>query len=432
MKRKSAKKLAVLAAGAMLLLAGCGSNNGNNAAGSGSGQPTESGASQPASGSASPAASGDVIKVGILHSLSGTMAISEVSVRDAELMAIDEINAAGGVLGKQIVPIVEDGASDWPTFAEKARKLLTDDKVATVFGGWTSASRKAMLPVFEELNGLLWYPVQYEGMEKSPNIFYTGATTNQQIVPAVDWLLENKGKKFYLLGSDYVFPRTANMIIKAQLKAKGGELVGEEYTPLGATDYSTIISKIQAAKPDVVFNTLNGDSNVAFFKQLKDAGITSDKLTTMSVSVAEEEVRGIGADVLAGHLTAWNYFQSIDSPENKKFVDAYKAKYGADRVTDDPIEAGYTAVYLWKEAVEKAGSTDVDKVKEAAKGLEFDAPEGKVKIDGDNQHLYKVARIGEAQPDGQFKELWNSGDAVKPDPYLETYDWAAGLSDSSQ
>jgi urea transport system substrate-binding protein len=374
------------------------------------------------------AASGDTIKVGILHSLSGTMSISEVSVKDAEMMAIEEINAKGGVLGKQIEPVIEDGASDWPTFAEKARKLLSEDKVATVFGGWTSASRKAMLPVFEELNGLLWYPVQYEGLESSPNIFYTGATTNQQIVPAVTWLLQNRGKKFFLLGSDYVFPRTANKIIKEQLKAEGGELAGEEYTPLGHTDYSTIITKIKEAKPDVVFNTLNGDSNVAFFKQLKDAGITSKDLTTLSVSVAEEEIRGIGADVLTGHLAAWNYYETTDTPQNKTFVENYKKKYGSDRVTADPIEAGYDAVYLWAAAVEKAGSTEVAKVKEAAKELEWDAPEGKVKIDGATQHLYKTVRIGEVQAGGMFKELWNSGQPVKPDPYLKGYTWAATLS----
>ncbi|HEX9063304.1 MAG TPA: transporter substrate-binding protein, partial [Clostridia bacterium] len=253
-------------------------------------------------GSDSSSSSQDVIKVGILHSLSGTMAISEVSVKDAEMMAIEEINASGGVLGKKIEPVLEDGASDWPKFAEKAKKLLQNDKVATVFGCWTSASRKAVLPVFEENKGLLWYPVQYEGMEASPNIFYAGAAPNQQIVPAVEWLLKNKGKKFFLLGSDYVFPRTANKIIKAQLASMGGELIAEEYTPLGHTDYSTIVNKIKAAKPDVVFNTLNGDSNVAFFKQLKDAGITSKDLTTCSVSIAEEEVRGIGADIMKGHL----------------------------------------------------------------------------------------------------------------------------------
>jgi urea transport system substrate-binding protein len=370
----------------------------------------------------------ETIKVGILHSLSGTMAISEVSVKDAELLAIEEINAKGGLLGKQIEPIIEDGASDWPTFAEKARKLISSDQVATVFGGWTSASRKAMLPVFEELNGLLWYPVQYEGLESSPNIMYTGATTNQQIVPSVTWLLENRGKSFFLLGSDYVFPRTANLIIKKQLEAEGGKLVGEEYTPLGHTDYATIISKIQAAKPDIVYNTLNGDSNVAFFKQLKDAGISAQDLTTLSVSIAEEEVRGIGADILTGHLAAWNYYQTTATPENEAFVKAYKAKYGEDRVTGDPIEAGYIAVYLWAAAVEKAGSTDVDKVKEAAKGLTFQAPEGLVTVDGETQHIYKKVLIGEVQADGMFKELWSTPEPVKPDPYLKGYSWAEGLS----
>ncbi|MDN4600503.1 urea ABC transporter substrate-binding protein [Paenibacillus sp. F6_3S_P_1C] len=414
MKKRSVKLWSVLL-GAVIALTGC----------------VEGGAPPEASGSGGtgePASSGDTIKVGVLHSLSGTMAISEVSVKDAEMLAIEEINAAGGVLGKQIEPVVEDGASDWPTFAEKAGKLLQQDKVAAVFGGWTSASRKAMLPVFEQNKGLLFYPVQYEGLESSPNIFYTGATTNQQIVPSVTWLLENRGKKFYLLGSDYVFPKTANQVIKAQLAAEGGKVVGEEYTPLGHTDYSTIISKIKAAKPDIVYNTLNGDSNVAFFKQLKDAGISSEQLTTLSVSVAEEEIRGIGADVLKGHLASWNYYQTTDTPENKTFVEKYKEKYGGDRVTADPIEAGYVAVYLWKAAVEKAGSTDVEKVKEAAKGLEFDAPEGKVTVDGENQHIYKTVRIGEVQEDGQFKELWNSGAPVKPDPYLKTYEWGASLS----
>ncbi|KXJ38565.1 ABC transporter substrate-binding protein [Bacillus spizizenii] len=372
--------------------------------------------------------SGDSVKVGILHSLSGTMAISEVSVHDAELMAIQEINQKGGVLGKKLEPVVEDGASDWPTYAEKMRKLLQQDKVAAVFGGWTSASRKAMLPVVEQNNGLLFYPVQYEGMETSPNIFYTGATTNQQIVPAVDWLLKNKGKKFFLIGSDYVFPRTANKIIKAQVKADGGEIVGEEYTPLGHTNYSTLVSKIKEKQPDVIFNTLNGDSNVAFFKQLKDAGISADDMPVMSASVAEEEIRGIGSDVLKGHYAVWNYFQTTNTSENQTFVKNYKKMNGDSRVTSDPIEAGYNAVYLWAAAVEKAKSFDVDKVKKAADGIAFKAPGGTVKIDGDTQHLYKTVRIGQITGDGQFKEVWNSGEPVKPDPYLKTYDWAKGLS----
>ena len=374
----------------------------------------------------------DTIKVGILHSLSGTMAISETAVHDAELLAIEEINAAGGVMGKQIEVVIEDGASDWPTFAEKARKLLQEDEVSVVFGGWTSASRKAMLPVFEANNGLLFYPVQYEGLETSPNIFYTGATTNQQIVPAIEYLLGEGKTKFYLLGSDYVFPRTSNLIINKQLAAAGIEAVGEEYTPLGHTEYSTVITKIKAAEPDVVFNTLNGDSNVAFFKQLKDAGITAEELPTISVSVAEEEITGIGAENIAGHLVAWNYFQTTDTPENVKFVTAFKAKYGENRVTDDPIEAGYFGVYLWKAAVEKAGSTDVMAVKEAAKGIQFAAPGGLVTIHNENQHVSKTVRIGTVRQDGQIDEIWNSGAPVVPDPYLDTYAWATGLRELAQ
>ncbi|WP_207952199.1 urea ABC transporter substrate-binding protein [Paenibacillus turpanensis] len=379
---------------------------------------------------AAASADSNTIPVGIVHSLTGTMSISEVSVRDATLLAIEEINAAGGVLGKQLKPIVEDGASDWPTFAEKVKKLLQKDKAAVIFGGWTSSSRKAMLPVVEKEKGLLFYPVQYEGLESSPNIFYTGATTNQQIIPAVTWLLEENKKKLFLLGSDYVFPRTANKIIKEQLKADGGELVAEEYTPLGHTDYSTIINKIKQNKPDAIFNTLNGDSNVAFFKQLKDAGITPSDMPVVSVSIAEEEIKSIGASILEGHYTSWNYYQTTETPENKKFVEAFKTKYGKDRVTDDPIEAGYFGVYLWAEAVKKAGSTDVEKVKAAAKGIEFNAPNGKVTIDGDNQHVYKTVRIGQIQADGQIKEVWSTGKPVKPDPFLKTYPWGANVTNA--
>ena len=377
-------------------------------------------------------ASSDTIKVGILHSLSGTMAISESAVHDAELLAISEINAAGGVLGKQLEAVIEDGASDWPTFAEKAGKLLQNDEVAVVFGGWTSASRKAMLPVFEGNNGLLFYPVQYEGLESSPNIFYTGATTNQQIVPAIEYLLDQGKTKFFLLGSDYVFPRTSNLIINKQLEAAGLTAVGEEYTPLGHTEYSTVIAKIREADPDVVFNTLNGDSNVAFFKQLKDVGISAEDLPTVSVSVAEEEITGIGAENITGHLVAWNYFQTTDTPANAEFVAAFKAMYGDDRVTDDPIEAGYFGVYLWAAAVEAAGSTDVAAVKEAAKGISFEAPGGTVTIHDENQHVSKTVRIGSVRADGQVDEIWNSGSPVEPDPYLVTYEWAAGLSDAAQ
>jgi urea transport system substrate-binding protein len=367
------------------------------------------------------------IKVGILQSLSGTMAISEVTVKNADLMAIEEINAAGGVLGKKLVPVVEDGASDWPTFAEKAQKLISVDKVATVFGGWTSSSRKAMLPVFEKNKALLWYPVQYEGLETSPYIFYTGATTNQQIIPGLDYLKSKGLTKIFLVGSDYVFPRTANKEIKAYAKANGMEILGEEYKPLGDTDFATLTNKVKDAKPQAVFNTLNGDSNVAFFKQLKSLGITAADMPVLSVSIAEEEVKGIGPDILSGHLTAWNYYQTTDNPQNTKFVAAFKKKYGAASVTSDPMEAAYTSVYLWAAAVKKAGSTDVTKVKKAAAGLTFDAPEGKVTIDGPTQHLYKTARIGLIGADGQIKEAWNSGGPIKPDPYLKSYPWAVGL-----
>ncbi len=361
---------------------------------------------------------GETIKVGILHSLSGTMAISEKSVVDAEKLAIKEINANGGVLGKQIEAVLEDGASDWDIFREKANKLIDQDKVAVVFGCWTSASRKNVKPVFENKDHMLWYPVQYEGQECSQNIFYTGAAPNQQIEPAVDWLLKNKGKEFFLVGSDYVFPKTANQIIKAQLKANGGKTVGEDYLPLGNIEVTPIISKIKQALPNggVIFNTLNGDSNVAFFKQLKGAGITPDKYPTMSVSIAEEEVKAIGVKYLKGHYAAWNYFQTVDTPANKKFVEAFKKEYGSDRVTNDPMEAAYIGVYLWKQAVEKAETTDLEKVRVAAYGQTLEAPEGKVTMNS-NHHLSKVVRIGEVRDDGLFEIINETPTAVDPIPW---------------
>lgn len=380
------------------------------------------------------AAEGDTIKVGVLHSLSGTMSISEVSVKDATLLAIEEINAAGGVMGKMLEPVIEDGASDWPTFAEKARKLIQQDEVAVVFGCWTSASRKAVLPVFEELNGLLFYPVQYEGLETSPNIFYTGAEPTQQIIPGVDFLVDELGAdSIYLLGSDYVFPRTANLIIKAQLEHLGIDLAGEEYVPLGGTEFSTLISKIQEAQPAAIFNTLNGDSNVAFFKQFKDAGFTAEDLPVISVSVAEEEVRGIGAENIAGHYVSWNYYQTTDTPENEAFVAAYKAAYGDDRVTADPIEAGYFGVYVWKALVEAAGSTDVEAVTAAAdeNEIEIAAPGGPIKVDGETQHMYKTVRIGIINEDGLITEVSASDGPVKPDPWLAGIEWAAGLAEGA-
>ncbi|PLS75775.1 MAG: urea ABC transporter substrate-binding protein [Actinobacteria bacterium] len=371
---------------------------------------------------------GDTVKVGVLQSLSGTMSISEVAVKNSELLAIKEINAAGGVLGKKIKPIVEDGESKPEVFAQKIEKLITSDKVAVVFGGWTSASRKAMKPVVEGANGLLFYPVQYEGLEVSPNIFYTGATTNQQIVPALDYMKEQGLTRVYLVGSDYVFPRTANKEIKAYAKANGLEILGEDYLQLGDTNVQGIVQKVLAAKPQVVFNTLNGDSNVSFFKELKAKGNTPDKIQTVSVSIAEEEVGGVGVDNLLGHLVAWNYYQTTGGEKNAKFVEAFKAEYGAEKNTADPIEAGYNSVYIWKAAVEKAGSFDVKKVTAAAGGLELDTPEGLLTVHPTNHHVFKTARIGKINAQGLIDEVWNSGKPVAPDPCLDTYTWAAGLA----
>lgn len=364
------------------------------------------------------------VKVGLLHSLTGSMAISEVSVRDAEKLAIKEINAKGGVLGKKIVAVEEDGASDPATFATKAEKLIADDEVSTVFGCWTSSSRKAVKQVFEDYDNLLWYPVQYEGMESSSNIMYMGAAPNQQIVPAIDYLAEKGYKKFFLLGSDYVFPRTANMIANAQIKNLGLEVVGEEYAAMDQTEFSAIISKIEDAKPDVIINTLNGTGNVSFFKQLNEKNITSDDIMTMSFSIAEEEVKTIGSDILKGNLVSWNYYQTTEGERNDAFVKAYKEEYGEDRVTSDPAEAAYDAVYLWAAACEKAESFDVADVKKAAADLSYDAPEGKVTIDGDNQHLYKKVRVGEIKEDGLIYEVYATDEEVEPDPYLKSYQWA--------
>lgn len=368
---------------------------------------------------------GDTVKVGLLHSLTGSMAISEKSVRDAEVLAIKEINAAGGVNGKQIEYVEEDGASEPSTFATKAEKLIDSEGVSTIFGCWTSSSRKAVKPIVEEYGSLLWYPVQYEGMESSSNIVYTGAAPNQQIVPAIDYLLDQGYKKFFLLGSDYVFPRTANMIINAQLEAKGAEAVGEEYADMDQTDFAAIISKIEAAKPDVIINTLNGTGNVSFFKQMSEKNYTSSDYMTMSFSIAEEEVATIGADILKGHMVSWNYYQTTDTEKNKEFVKAYKDAYGENRVTSDPAEAAYDAVYLWKAACEKADSFEPEDVIKAVESgeISFDAPEGTVTIQGDNHHLVKPVRIGQVGDDGLINEIYAT-DPVAPDPYLSTYDWA--------
>ncbi|GAB3716920.1 urea ABC transporter substrate-binding protein [Nocardiopsis nanhaiensis] len=370
----------------------------------------------------------DTVTVGMLHSLSGTMAISEVTVRDSVQLAIDEINADGGVLGRHIEPVIEDGASDEATFAERAQKLLQSDDAVTVFGGWTSAARKAMLPVFERDNGLLWYPVQYEGLEASDNIVYTGATTNQQIIPALDYLREQGHTSLYLVGSDYVFPRTANQIITAYADHHDMEITDEEYTPLGHTEYATITNDIARTQPDAVFNTLNGDSNVSFFQQLQSAGVDADTTPVLSVSLAEEEVEGIGATNIAGHLTAWNYYQTLDTEPNTGFVEAFTDTYGTDRVTSDPMQSAYNGVYLWKEAVEAADSFDVDDVRAALDGISIDAPEGTITIDGDTQHVVKTARVGQVNDEGLIDEIWTSQDPITPDPYLNEYDWATDLT----
>ncbi|MFC7616583.1 urea ABC transporter substrate-binding protein [Actinokineospora soli] len=372
--------------------------------------------------------SGASVKIGFLNSLSGTMAISEKTVFDSLSLAAEQINAAGGVAGKQLTVVSEDGASEPTVFAEKAGKLISSDCVAAVFGGWTSSSRKAMLPVFEGANALLFYPVQYEGLESSPNIFYTGATTNQQIVPALDYLKEQGAKSLFLVGSDYVFPRTANKIIQAYAKANGIEVKGEEYAPLGHTDFATIVNKVKAAGADAVFNTLNGDSNVAFFKEYRNAGLTAAAMPVLSVSIAEEEVGGIGVDNLVGQLTAWNYHQTLDTPANKEFVAAFKGKYGAERVTSDPMEAAYTSLFLWKAMVEKAGSFQPADVAKASGGVSFAAPEGTVTVNGENHHIAKTAIVGAIAEDGLIYPKWTSDGPIEPDPYLKGYPWASGLS----
>ena len=377
------------------------------------------------------AASKEPIKIGILHSLSGTMAISEVSLRDVVLMAVEEINAAGGVLGRQIQPVIVDPASNWDLFAEKAKQLLLVNKVSTVFGCWTSVSRKSVLPVFESNNGLLFYPVQYEGEECSRNVFYTGAAVNQQAIPAVEYLMSEEGgayKKFYLLGTDYVYPRTTNKILRAMLLAKGipASKIGEEYTPFHHQDYQTIVRKVrQFARggDTAVISTINGDSNVPFYKEFANQGLRSEDVPIMAFSVAEDELRGMDTSALVGHLAAWNYYQSINSPSNQKFVSNFKAYCnkkglpgGDQRVTDDPIEAAYYGVHVWKQAVEKAGTANVDAVRKAVYGMDFDAPGGKKKMDEANHHTYKPVLIGEIRKDGQFS-IVSKTDLVRAEPW---------------
>lgn len=386
---------------------------------------------------ASAPSSGDTIKVGILHSLSGTMAISETSLKDTALMTINEINAKGGVMGKKLEPVVVDPASDWPMFAEKTRQLLTQNKVDVIFGCWTSVSRKSVLPVVEELNGLLFYPVQYEGQEQSKNIFYTGAAPNQQAIPAVEYLMSAEGGKaerFVLLGTDYVYPRTTNQILRAFLKSKGiaEKDIMEEYTPFGFSNYQTIVSNIKkfsAGKKTAVISTINGDSNVPFYRELGNQGIKAADIPVMAFSVGEEELRGIDTKPLVGHLAAWNYFMSVKNPTNAKFIKDYKqyaVQYklpNADKVvTNDPMEATYVGINMWKQAVEKAKSTNVDKVREAMAGQTFAAPSGyTLKMDAENHHLWKPVMIGQIRADGQFDVVYKTPEVIRAEnwsPYI--------------
>ena len=397
---------------------------------------------------------GETIKVGVLHSLSGTMAISETSLKDVALMAIEEINADGGLLGKQLEPVVVDPASDWPLFAEKARELIQKHKVAVTFGCWTSVSRKSVLPVFEEFNGLLFYPVQYEGEESSYNVFYTGAAPNQQAIPAVEYLMSEDGggaKRFVLLGTDYVYPRTTNKILNYFLKSKGVSKkdIMETYTPFGHSDYQTIVADIKkfaAGKPTAVISTINGDSNVPFYKELGNQGIKAEDIPVVAFSVGEEELRGIDTKPLVGHLAAWNYFMSVKTPENKAFIkkwNAYVKKNnlpgGSKRVTNDPMEATYIGIKMWAQAVKQAGTIDVNAVRQAIGGQTVDSPSGfKITMDAKNHHLHKPVVIGEIQADGQFEVVWQTAGPIRAQawsPFIPesskrvadwTYPWLCG------
>jgi urea transport system substrate-binding protein len=375
----------------------------------------------------------DTIKVGVLHSLSGTMAISETVLKDVTLMAIDSINAKGGVLGKKLEAVVVDPASNWPLFAEKARQLLSQDKVAVVFGCWTSVSRKSVLPVFEELNGLLFYPVQYEGEELSKNVFYTGAAPNQQAIPAVEYLMSKEGggaKRWVLLGTDYVYPRTTNKILRAFLHSKGvdDKDIDEKYTPFGHSDYQTIVADIKkfaAGGKTAVVSTINGDSNVPFYKELGNAGLKATDVPVVAFSVGEEELRGVDTKPLVGHLAAWNYFMSlknpVDSAWEKEWAGYVKAKKlpNADKpLTNDPMEAAWIGIHMWKQAVEKAKSTDTDKVIAAMAGQKFAAPDGfTIEMDPKNHHLHKPVFIGEVKADGQFNVVWKTKGPIKAQPW---------------
>jgi urea transport system substrate-binding protein len=356
------------------------------------------------------------VKLGLLHSLTGTIAIAEAALVDAEKLAIDEINAAGGVMGRPIQPIVEDGASDWPTFAEKTRKLLQRDQVAAIVGCYTSASRKAVLPILNQHHGLLYYPTYYEGQEQDSQVIYTSQEATQSVIAAIQWMATQQGKTFFLVGSDYIYPRTCNKIARPTIARVGGTVVGEEYAPLGNTEFSSIINKIKAAKPDWIYSTVVGGSNVAFYKQLKAAGLDGQQQKLLSTVVSENEIDGIGRENAVGYYACMGYFQSLQNPRNAAFVKALKAKYGQNRVVGDPMECAYNSVYFWKKAAEKAQSFDVDKVIAASSGLPLDAPEGQIHINATNHHVAKRVRVGRARADGQFDIVYESG-LIEPNPF---------------
>lgn len=362
-------------------------------------------------------ADNEPIQVGVLHSLTGTMAFSERDVVDATLLAIEQINARGGVLGRPLKAVIRDGASDWTLFAELADDLIVKEQVEVVFGCWTSACRKTVLPIFEQHDHLLFYPVQYEGLESSPNIVYTGAAPNQQIIPAVKWAMDHLGSRFFLVGSDYVFPRSAHRIMSDQIVSLRGEVLGNEYVLLGSTDVDEVVESIVASQPDVILNTLNGDSNIAFFERLRAHGIGPDDIPTISFSIAEVELQAMGSEAFVGDFAAWNYFQSLEDEANQDFVRAFRTRFGDDRLITDPMEAAYTGVQLWAAAAELSAGTRPHAVRNALPGLSLVAPHGPVSIDPVSQHLWKTVRIGRIRSDGQFDIVWATPKPVRPLPY---------------
>lgn len=419
--------IAMVAVAAFLIF-GNGLQNENTPGGNLASTPTDPSASPPL-----PAPAGDPIRIGVLHSLTGTMSSSESPVVDAVLLAVNELNQSGGVLGRPVEAVVADGRSDSKIFAQEAERLIQQDQVCTVFGCWTSASRKTVVPVFEELDHLLMYPVQYEGIEESPNVIYLGAAPNQQIIPAIKWAYAFQNKRqFFLVGSDYVFPRIAHEIIKDQLKELGAELTGEAFIPLGSPDVKTTVQQIQELKPDVILNSINGDTNIAFFAELRNAGITPENIPTISFSIGEAELQHLNVSAMAGDYAAWNYFQSVPSDENQDFVTAFRSRYGPQRVVTDPMEAAYSGVKLWAKAVADAGTTDTSDIRRSLRNQRMHAPGGDIRIDPATQHTFKTPRIGQVGEDGQFEIIWTASQPQQPIPYpvtRTTEQWRAFLHD---